>query len=349
VKLGAIVVVKAAETLPASVATIAGREALASEPLGLIDVLGRSVTERLVERLLSVGVEAVSVLVERGTTGRMPVFRTQHKNVKIQIVADLASAVAEELSEFADKGIDHSFVHSSESYSETDLLDFLYFHKEARQSVTRAFDSDGPLALWVADCTAAQQSRFDFSLEASAGTSPSYFVREYVNRISGPHDLRKLAEDALNGRVECGPSGKEIRPGVWLDEGAEIHRGARVVAPAYIGCKSKIMDDALVTRGSSIEKNCYVDCGTVVENSSILADTYIGIWLDVCHAVVNGNKILSLERNVMVELFDPTVMRSTFPVRAADKVVSNGEKPLANLDLGPMAALWQFGANFIQE
>jgi anti-sigma B factor antagonist len=65
-----------------------------------------------------------------------------------------------------------------------------------------------------------------------------------------------------------------------------------------------------VTRFSSIERDCCVDCGTVVEDSSILANTNVGIWLDVCHAVVSGNKLLSLGRDVAVEIFDASLMRS---------------------------------------
>ena len=84
-----------------------------------------------------------------------------------------------------------------------------------------------------------------------------------------------------------------------------MHRWARIVAPAYIGRGSKIMEDTLITRHSTIEKNCCVDYGTVVEDSSILQNTDIGICLDVCHAVANGNKLLSLDRDVVIEISDP--------------------------------------------
>ncbi|MGB7133004.1 MAG: hypothetical protein WBD59_19485, partial [Candidatus Sulfotelmatobacter sp.] len=52
---------------------------------------------------------------------------------------------------------------------------------------------------------------------------------------------------------------------------------------------------------------------TVVENSSILQNTEIGICLDVCHAIANGNKLLSLDRDVVIEISDPAVMRSNGP------------------------------------
>ena len=40
---------------------------------------------------------------------------------------------------------------------------------------------------------------------------------------------------------------------------------SRIVAPAYIGCHSRVREDALVTRCSSIERDCCIDFGTIVK------------------------------------------------------------------------------------
>ncbi len=179
-----------------------------------------------------------------------------------------------------------------------------------------------------------------------------YFVREYVNHFSHPRDLRAIAGDILLGRCEMRPVGREIRPGVWVGDDAEIHKGARIVAPAYIGSGSKVLDNTLITRLSSIERDCYIDCGTVIEDSSLLPNTRIGIWLDVRHAVVSGNKMLSLKRNVTVEISDPALVRSTLPARSTssaagdwdgDGIVPEVENPHPTLDP------WQFGIDLIQE
>ena len=99
-----------------------------------------------------------------------------------------------------------------------------------------------------------------------------YFVRGYVNRLTGPADLRRLAVDALTSRCRLRPQGTESRPGVWMDEGAQVHRDARIVAPIFIGRGARISEQCLVTRCSSIESNCHIDYGTVVEDSSILSE-----------------------------------------------------------------------------
>jgi NDP-sugar pyrophosphorylase family protein len=315
VKLGAIVVIGATgeifspENSRISLLNAAGKgkNALVGEPLACVEIAGRSMTERTIERLLAAGVENISILVTE--KAHKPEFRARFDNVRVQVVSDVPTAIREQLNAYAQAEIEHCFVSAADAYAETDLLDLFYFHREARQAVTSTFDRHGALALWVVACGQASEPNFEISMGRSAGDGASYFIREYVNRLNHPRDLRQFAEDTLRGRCESRPSGKQIRPGVWMDEKADVHRKARVVAPAYIGRGSEIRAEAVVTRFSSIEKDCCVDCGTVVEDSSILANTNVGIWLDVCHAVVSGKRLLSLSRDVTVEISDPTIMR----------------------------------------
>jgi anti-sigma B factor antagonist len=279
------------------------------KPLACLEIAGRSMTERMIQRFVAAGVEDVSVLVT--SKDEMPEFRDSFGTaiVHVEVVKNLNSAVQRKLIEFSNAELEHSFICSANAYAETDFLDFFYFHREARQTITQAFDCHGALALWVADCTAASASTFDALLVPSQPARSSYFIREYVNRLTHPRDLRQFAEDSLRGRCESRPSGKQVRPGVWMDEKAEVHRKARIVAPAYIGRGTEIKPDAVITRFSTIEKDCCVDCGTVVEDSSILANTNVGIWLDVCYAVVSGNKLFSLSRDAAIEISDTSIMR----------------------------------------
>jgi hypothetical protein len=76
------------------------------------------------------------------------------------------------------------------------------------------------------------------------------------------------------------------------------------VAPAFIGAHAKIRALALITRGSVVEHHAEVDCGTVVENSSILPFTRVGAGLDVMHSVVGFRRLTHLLRNVEVEISD---------------------------------------------
>ncbi len=175
-KLGAIVGIRKnaepsdIETGGSMVLTGAEAHDLFTEPLACIEVAGRSMAERMVERFISAGVEVVSVLTEAEEVLRMP---WALGTVRVEVVSDLGPAIRERLRQYAEDGIEHSFVNFVETYTETDLLDFFYFHRESRHAMTEAFDSQGALALSVVDCAKAQ----------AAGIEP---CREFVSWVELP-------------------------------------------------------------------------------------------------------------------------------------------------------------------
>ena len=355
--LGAIIVVRANREIfsqetssepPASI-TEAG---LLAEPLAGCEILGRSTLERIIERFVRADVDVISVLVQAEVFPLAP-FRESFGNVSIHVASDIDAAIARKLREYSMNGVQWSFVQCAETYTETDLLDLFYFHREARQAATRAFDREGALALWVVDCGMSVEPGVVTVLREAGRNHASYFVRGYVHRLIHPRNLREMAADMLHGRCEKGITGKEIRPGVWIDEGARIHSRARIVGPAYIGCRSRVRADTLITRSSSVERDCCVDYGTVIEDSSVLPHTQIGIWLDVCHAVANGNRLFSLKRDVAIEILDPSVMRSSVAVMSADAGATDwNEARLMAADFEReylTQGTWQWDANLIQE
>jgi NDP-sugar pyrophosphorylase family protein len=353
VGLGAIVVI-GAESDAFSSSAAQGAESLVAQPLACVDILGRSMLERAIERFARADVESVTVLAVAGRISSVPEAAIpDHINVSVHGVGEIFSAIAHTLDEYSDRGIDHSFVTSANLYAETDLLDLFYFHREARQAATRCLDREGPLELWVVDCEKAAKRDLESLFTSPEESRASYFTRDYVSTLRHPADLRRLVSDALSGRCALRPSGRELKPGVWVDEKAEIHRSARIVAPAYIGRGSKVQQDTLITRCSSIERDCCVDCGTVIEDSSILANTNVGIWLDVCHAVASGNKLLSLGHAVVVEISDPSVLRSTAEAESGwePEHLYTEQNPIAasiQQKQPPAPETWQLGANFIQ-
>jgi len=110
-----------------------------------------------------------------------------------------------------------------------------------------------------------------------------------------------------------------------MEEGAQVERGARVVAPAYIGRGVTIADECLITRGSNVESNSLIDFGTVIEDSSILPDTYVGIGLDLSHSVVDGSEVLNLQHGVRLRITDPVVVRRNAPHRNSQNGVELSE------------------------
>jgi NDP-sugar pyrophosphorylase family protein len=329
VQAGAILAVGAetgatADDLPVSsiIASVGDRPlTLLEEPVACLEILGRTTVARMLERLRREDLAVVTVLVNASVSHCVatPSDNDGNSNNKVnfRVVDDVWLAVAQTLREYSDSGIAHAIIANATAYGEYDIPDLLQFHRERRHRVTRAFDGQGALDVWVVYSADIEVTRALLSPQSEKSGASSYFVTQYVSRLATLRHLRQFVTDVLRGRCEARPSGRESRPGVWIDEGAQLHKRARIVAPAYIGRGSKIREDTLVTRCSNIESHSCVDYGTVIEDSCILANSYVGIWLDVSHAVVRANKLLNLERNVVLEISDTSVIRENTTVSKA--------------------------------
>lgn len=333
--VGAIVIVEAPSGIDesASEPSAAGLNSaalLAGEPLAFVDLLGRSLLEHTIDRLLSAHVKVKSLVVHPDVATSMPTFRRPLGNLSVRVAEDPWMAVAQILEAYGKTGCDCALVVKPTAYIEADLDDLLDFHRQAERAVTRASDREGPLDLWVMNCNPSGEgveSSLLTALRQPEFFPASYFVREYVRRISDPEDFRQLVTDAFVSRCHLTPTGEQVRPGIWADQGAQIRRGARIVGPAFLGSRCTIGERVVVTRFSNIERDSYIDYGTVIENSSVLPNTYIGILLDVRRSIVHGNKLLSLERGVLVEVADSRLLRANGAVKALKRTPVMGPKP----------------------
>jgi carbonic anhydrase/acetyltransferase-like protein (isoleucine patch superfamily) len=219
---------------------------------------------------------------------------------------------ADELKTCKEKNLDAVVVTRMGHYIECEWQALVEQHRKYNEAISRAFDSEGPLDLWVVD-----PSRFsadgNLLMTLRVTKAAECVIEGYVNRLTGGRDFRGLANDIFGSRCRVRPYATEVRPGLWVADGAQVARNARVVAPAYFGHGVRISDDCLITRGSTVEANSYVDFGTAIEESSVLTDTYVGIGLDLSHSVVDGSEILNLHHEVRLRISDPVVMRRHSP------------------------------------
>jgi NDP-sugar pyrophosphorylase family protein len=318
-ELGAILVVGAQNSTPrhascdrpgSELSPDADQAVVVEGSLACVEILGRSVLERTVERLCRVGVQIISVVMDEASSNLNSAFRRPLNNVTLHLTDEPWAAAAQMLGEYAERGIETAFVAGLGGYVEFDAEEMLQFHRQERQASTRAFNGQGALDFWVIDCNRTDKTAGNFDFWAvSATRSAAYPLCGYVNPLAHARDLRRLVVDALQGRCQLSPIGREIKPRVWVDDGAHLHRRARVVAPAYIGRASSVREDTLITRFSNVESFCEVDYGTVIEDSSVLSNSYVGIWLDVSHAVVCGSKLLNLSRNATLNVADASMLR----------------------------------------
>lgn len=274
-----------------------------------LDVLGRTLVDRAVDVFLQSGIHEIRVLVCDGSCSD-DIVRAS-KSLKIA-KAQLNAALSDELKDCAEDGAEAVVILQAGGYLDLDLEEFLRFHRGHGEAVSRTSDDRGFLNLWVVDPERCDE--MDWSVVLEMQNAVPYFVRGYVNRLETPQDFRKLVIDSLNSTCRLQPVGVEVRPGVWISDGAEVAKRARIVAPVFIGQDVVISEQSMITRCSNVERNSHVDYGTVVEDTSVLRNTYVGIGLDLAHSIVDGDILLNLPHGVRLRISDPAVMRPNKPL-----------------------------------
>lgn len=287
-------------------------------PMACAEILGKSVLDRTVARLRRGGIQLISVIGGPNLTSLTSL--TSSRNFEVTVVGNpfarwtVAQAKVKEQSA---QGIETIAMIGLGAYMELSVEDALEFHCAQGVPLTQLEDHQGPLDFWIVDAdwfnAAATGCTLPFRYGEFPGLPVPCHINGYVNRLAEARDLRRLVLDAFLSRCEIYPPGQEVRPGVWIDDGARVHKFARLVAPVYVGRSAKVGPSAVVTRFSNVERRCRVGEGTVVDAATVLPHTALGSQLEVSHAVVDGNKFVDLDRNVALQIDDPNLIHDIIP------------------------------------
>ena len=281
------------------------QDATRNSALASVEILGQSVVRRTIDTLVRSGLDSITVF--SGSLADADGF-AEFPQVVLFSPRDLWAGAGKALIEHKNSGTDAVLILGLGAYIEFDPADAFQFHRENKEGAVRGLDDRGPLNLWIVDPAQIPDDADLLSILRTI-TATNYPVRGYVNRLEGASDLRRLVVDSFNGHCRLRPYGIEVRPAVWMGENAQIEKDARLVPPVFIGRSVTIARQALITRCSSIERNSHIDYGTVVEDTSVLANTYVGIGLEVSHSIVDGENLLNLHHGVLVQISDSAVMR----------------------------------------
>jgi NDP-sugar pyrophosphorylase family protein len=296
--------------------------------LACVEVLGRSVLDRTLDRLKASGVTAISVLGVRHSV------LEQRSKPGFRSVSDVWQTATKKIVEMSQRRLDAVLIMALGGYIEFNPADLVQFQQEQGAAVVRACNEDGELPVWLID---PSQLPLDADLKnyLRARQPVLFEARMYTNHLENPQDLRRLVVDGLTSRCSFRPAGFEVKPGIWMGPAAQVESGARIVAPAFIGQAVRVAHQCLITRCSDLEGNSQVDYGTVVEDSSVLSDTYVGIGLDLSHSIVDGNYLANLRHDVTLEISDPAILRRVNEGRTRTDA---GRRFLASFDFEEGAA-----------
>lgn len=301
-----------------------------SLPPALLEVAGKTPLERTIERLLRFGIQPITVISDSASPlsayasdGSGPIYVNSTREL-------FWRAAESSFNDLIQEGAELVVVLSLGAYAEIDFEKMVQFHLDQHARVTQACTEAKALEVFCISASRRNDaaSLFRSQLTKCRSECPLFAHTGYTNQLKDARDLRQFAIDILTLKTETRPAGSEVRPGIWVEQGALVEKGARLVAPAFIGAFAKIRTHAVITRCSSVEHHAQIDCGTVAENSTVLPYCRVGACLDVAHSVVGTATITNLRRDVTVEILDTKLVSYVLAtpgnrlMRAAAELVS---------------------------
>src|SRR6266498_3888547 len=103
-----------------------------------------------------------------------------------------------------------------------------------------------------------------------------FVVDGYWEDVGNLEAYQKAHQDILDGRVKVDIGGFEVRPGVWLGEGAEVDPDARLDGPVLIGDFAKVERDVHLREYSVIGSGVVVKSGAFLHRAIVHDNAYIG-------------------------------------------------------------------------
>jgi len=300
-------------------------ESFSGVPLAVLPALGKPLLLRFADRLKKAGVDSIAVL-NTGECSSPLVDDARRSDLKWKDVpAQQAWRAAEEqFDDFVHSGADLVLLVRLGAYTEVEIDPLIQFHLDQRNHVTQVANENGALDFFVLSSSRRNDAAFLLrnKLAKLRVTAKPFTTRGYVNPLQNAADFRGLVLDSFSLKSSVEPAGDQIRPGIWIASGARVHRSVRLVAPCYIGAYSKVRKGALITRGSAIEHHSVVDCGSVVEASTLLPLSYLGAGLDLTHSILGNKRIVSVKYGAELEVEDKSLV-SAIPATSAVRTLQD--------------------------
>jgi hypothetical protein len=305
----------------------------ADAPAGTIDVAGKSPLLRMTERLQQYGISSASAVVETGSPVTIRNSGLPSDITCVTAAPDRFWRTAESaFNDMAQKGAELVVLVRLSSYAEADFEKLIQFHLDHQGRVTQMCRGEQKLEIFCISASRRNDaaSLFRTQLTRCRTECPLLEHEGYFNALADARDLRQFAIDILTRQTQTCPAGKEAKPGVWIAPGALVEKGARILAPAFVGSFARVRSGAVITRCSSVERHAVVDCGTVIENSTVLPFSYVGAGLDLAHSVAGMGRIVNLHRDVSVEITDPKLI-ATMPAQSGKRLIASAAEVLTYL------------------
>ncbi|HZS25682.1 MAG TPA: hypothetical protein VFB76_00510, partial [Candidatus Angelobacter sp.] len=227
---------------------------LASGPLGVVEVAGKTPLERMAERLQRFGILPAAAVIETTAFPVRPGSSSAHSYIAVP--PDRFWRAAENaFNEMVQNGAELVVLVRLGAYAEIDFEHIVQFHLDSGSRVSQVSHEGKNLDIFCISASRRNDAASLFRSHLSRCRSECPLVEHtgYVNHLSCARDLRQFAIDILTRQTQTCPAGQEIKPGVWVERTAIVEKGARILAPAFVGALARVRTGAVITRCSTVE------------------------------------------------------------------------------------------------
>jgi len=124
-------------------------------------------------------------------------------------------------------------------------------------------------------------------------------------------DLLDAHRRALNGELSfLQPSGRRVERGIWLAEGVDLHPGARLTPPVWIGRHTRIGIGAQVGPFAAIGSDSVISGRCLVEDAVVLPSSFVGENLELKGVIVDRNLLVNTRLETETVVKDPFLLGS---------------------------------------
>jgi lipopolysaccharide/colanic/teichoic acid biosynthesis glycosyltransferase len=102
--------------------------------------------------------------------------------------------------------------------------------------------------------------------------------------------------------------GREVQEGVWISRNVTLHPTVNLVPPVYLGENSRIGAGVRLGPNVVVVRDCMLDAGSTVENSTILPGSYVGQALELDHVIIERNRLTNVRAGGEVIVRDDFIL-----------------------------------------
>jgi mannose-1-phosphate guanylyltransferase len=119
-----------------------------------------------------------------------------------------------------------------------------------------------------------------------------YRSNAYWIDIGIPQDYLKLHRDVLMGKAMARFPGKSIADDVWVEEGCDIHRSAKIIGPVVVGKRCTIEQGVRVSGPAVLGDGCSVGQGATIDEAVLWHGVTLGGDATVRNSVIGSESVV---------------------------------------------------------